>query len=52
MEALSDEGPQLMAEVVTEVSSLLSVKQLVTAPCHPMCNGFVERFNGTLKSVL
>jgi hypothetical protein len=35
-----------------EVSRLLSFKQLVTTPYHPMCNGLVERFNGTLKSMI
>ena len=35
-----------------EVSRLLSVNQLVTTPCHPMSNGLVERFNGTLKTML
>ena len=35
-----------------EVSRLLSMKQLVTTPYHPMCNGLVERFNGTMKQML
>ena len=35
-----------------EVSRLLSFKQLVTTPYHPICNGLVERFNGTLKKML
>ena len=35
-----------------EVSRLLSFKQLVTSPYHPICNGLVERFNGTLKKML
>jgi len=34
------------------VSILLSMNQLVTMPYHPMCNGLVERFNGTLKMML
>ena len=28
------------------------MKQLVTTPYHPMCNGLVERFNGTMKQML
>jgi hypothetical protein len=51
-EVLSDQGSQFMSHVLKEVSRLLSVKQLVTTPYHPMCNGLVERFNGTLKSML
>ena len=51
-EVLSDQGSQFMSSVMKEVSRLLSVTQLVTTPYHPMCNGLVERFNGTLKSML
>ena len=35
-----------------EVSRLLSIKMLTTTPYHPCCNGLVEKFNGTLKSML
>ena len=31
---------------------MLSVRQITTTPYHPMTNGFVERFNGTLKQML
>ena len=31
---------------------MLRIQQLTTTPCHPMCNGLVERFNGTLKRML
>jgi len=31
---------------------LLSIKQLITSPYHPICNGLVEKFNGTLKKIL
>ena len=34
-----------------EVSRLLSFEQLVTSPYHPICNGLVERFKGTLKKM-
>lgn len=51
-EILSDQGSQFMSAVMKEVCRLLSVKQLVTTPYHPMCNGLVEKFNGTLKNML
>jgi len=34
------------------VSGILSFKQLVTTAYRPMCNGLVEKFNGTLKSLI
>jgi len=41
-----------LSAVMKEVCRLLSVKQLVTTPYHPICNGLVEKFNGTLKTIL
>jgi len=41
-----------MSNVMKEVSRLLSVKQLTTTPYHSQCNGLLERFNGTLKTML
>ena len=35
-----------------EVGRLLSIKQLNITPYHPACNGLVEKFNGTLKSMI
>ena len=51
-EMLSDRGAQFTAELMQEISRLLSLKQLFTTPYHAMCNGQVERFNGTLKSMV
>ena len=51
-EVLTDQGSQFVSGVMKEVSRLLSMRQLVTTPYHPMCNGLVERFNGSLKSML
>ncbi|XP_021346945.1 uncharacterized protein LOC110446230 [Mizuhopecten yessoensis] len=51
-EMLTDQGAQFTSEVMHEVSRLLSMRQLTTTPYHPMCNGLVERFNGTLKQML
>ncbi|XP_038062382.1 uncharacterized protein LOC119732846 [Patiria miniata] len=51
-EILSDMGTQFTSDLMKEVGRLLMVKQLTTTPYHPMCNGLVERFNGTLKKML
>jgi len=51
-EVLSDQGSQFMSSVMKGVSRLLSINQLATTPYHPMCNGLVEKFNGTLKAML
>ncbi|XP_055997762.1 uncharacterized protein LOC125654613 [Ostrea edulis] len=51
-EILTDMGSQFTSGLMMEVSRLISMKQLTTTPYHPMCNGLVERFNGTLKQML
>jgi hypothetical protein len=51
-EILSDMGTQFTSNLMKEVGRLLSMNQLVTTPYHPACNGLVEKFNGTLKSML
>lgn len=51
-EILTDQGSQFTSEVMKEVSRLLSLKLITTTPSHPMCNGLVEKFNGTLKQML
>jgi len=49
---LSDQDYQFLSGVTKEVSRLLSMNQIVTTPYHRICNGLVERFNGTLKAML
>ena len=49
---LTDRGSQFTSDHMNELSRLLSIKQLTTTAYHPMCNGLVERFNGTLKRIL
>ena len=51
-EILSDQGSQFLSAVMKEMCRLLSLKQLVTTPYHPICNGLIEKFNGTLKNML
>jgi hypothetical protein len=49
---LSDQGSQFTSQCMREVHKLLAVKGQTTTPYHAQCNGLVERFNGTLKSML
>ncbi|MCG8096943.1 MAG: DDE-type integrase/transposase/recombinase [Candidatus Thiodiazotropha endolucinida] len=51
-EMLTDCGSQFTAEVMKEVSRLLSLQQLTCSPRHPICNGLIERFHATLKQML
>jgi len=49
---VSDQGSQFVSEVMKEVYRLLSIQHLTSSPYHHQCNGLVERFIGTLKSML
>ena len=44
-EILSDRGSQFTSQLKKEVSRLLGIKQLMTTPYHPQCNGLVEKFH-------
>ena len=52
MEILSDRGSQFTSDLMKENTRQLSIKQLTTRPYHPMCNGLVDKFNGTLNSMV
>ena len=51
-EMLTDCGSQFTAEVMKEVSRLLSLQQKTTTPYHLICNGLIERFHMTLNQML
>ena len=51
-EILSDKGTQFTSEMIKEFYRLLSIRMINTTPYHAMCNGLVEKFNGTLKKML
>ena len=38
--------------MMEEFLRLFSVKEIITTPYHPMCNGLCERFKDTLKKML
>ena len=51
-EVLSDNGSSFKSEMMSEVSRLLSLRQLFCTPYHSMGNSVCERFNGTLRRML
>ncbi|XP_068245278.1 uncharacterized protein [Palaemon carinicauda] len=51
-EMVTDRGSQFTSQMMDEVRGLLSIKHLPTTPYHAMANGLVEKFNGTLKSMI
>ncbi|XP_070576386.1 uncharacterized protein [Ptychodera flava] len=51
-EILSDQGTNFLSHLMEDLCKLLHIKKLKTSPYHPMANGLVENFNGTLKSML
>lgn len=51
-EILHDRGTQFMSSVMARFNELLKIKSIQTAAYNPKCNGSVENFNKTLKSML
>ena len=51
-EILSDLGTQFVSDCMRKVTRLLSIKQLTATPYHPICNGLMEKFNGTMRSMV
>ena len=49
---LTDRGTNLLAHLMQDVCKLLGAKKLNTTAYHPQCDGMVERFNRTLKTML
>ena len=49
---LSDRGTNLLSFLMKDICKMLGIEKLNTTANHPQCNGAVERFNRTLKSML
>lgn len=49
---LSDQGTNLLSNLMLDVCDSLGIQKLNTTAYHPQCNGLVERFNRTLKTML
>ena len=51
-EIVSDQGANLVGNLMKELYELLGIRHIKTSVYHPEGNGLVERFNGTLKHML
>ena len=49
---LSDRGTNLLSHVMQDVCELLGIRKLNTTAYHPQCDGMVEQFNRTLKTMI
>ena len=49
---IHDRAPEFFAGVLQDTAFILGIKQLPTTSGHPQCDGLIERFNRTLKSML
>ena len=49
---LTDRGTNLLSHLMLDICSSLGITKLNTTAYHPECDGMVERFNRTLKSML
>ena len=49
---LSDRGTNLLSHLMKDLCQMLGIRKLNTTSYHPQCDGMVERFNRTLKTIL
>ena len=51
-EILTDQGTNFMSVLLQNLYQLLNITCIRTSPYHPQTDGLVERFNGTMKSMM
>ena len=51
-EIISDNGSDFKSQLMTQVTTALGIRQSFSSPYHHQTVGLVERFNGTLKSMM
>ena len=49
---LSDQGSNMESHVIKSVCKLFNIEKRHTTAYHPQCDGLVEKFNGTIKTLL
>lgn len=51
-ELVSDQGSNFLSKLMVQLYEQLGISKIQTSVYHPEANGLVERFNGTLKTML
>ena len=51
-EIVSDQGTNFMSELMKQLCNCLNINKIRATPYHPQTSGLVERWNGSLKSML
>ena len=49
---LTDQGTNMESHVVDAVCKMFGLEKRHTTAYHPQCDGLVEKFNGTIKTLL
>ena len=49
---LSDRGTNLSSHLMLDLCKMIGIQKLNTTAYHPQCDGIVERFNRTLKTII
>lgn len=49
---LTDNGPEFVGEIFTEVCKILKINKLMSSPYHPQTNGGLERTHRVIKEML
>ena len=52
LELVSDRGQQFLSKTVQELCQMMGVKQLLTAPFSPRCNGQIENAHKSVKNMI
>ena len=48
---LSDHGTNLLSHLMRDLCKMMGIRKINTTAYHPQCDGMVERFNRTLKTI-
>lgn len=51
-EILTDQGSVFVGRFMKEMCELLGIKHIHTSPYHPQTDGCLERWHGSLKSIV